>query len=84
MKALRLGAATRRQSQNANEAFRILLIIACAHGERGKIGAIQRVIRFAANDADIAFIERQRNRPGQIPLRGVDEGIDRFAQRRKP
>ena len=30
---LRLGAATRGQSQYADEAFRIFLIIACAHGE---------------------------------------------------
>src|SRR5258708_9405106 len=30
---LRLGAATRGQSQNADEAFCVFLIIACSHGE---------------------------------------------------
>src|SRR5208283_1469248 len=49
---LRLGAATRGQSQNADKAFGVLLIIARAHGEGGEVGAVERVIRFAADDAD--------------------------------
>src|SRR5437588_2013698 len=81
---LRLSAAARRQSQNPNEPLRILLIVARVHGERRKIGAIERVIRLAADDADIALIERQRNRPSDVLLRSLDESVERFAQRREP
>src|SRR5438874_10656849 len=50
------GARTRRQAQNANEAFCILLVIAVAHGERRQVGAIQRVLRFTADDRNVSFV----------------------------
>src|SRR5208283_4524740 len=65
---LRLGAATRGQSQNADEAFGVLLIIARAHGEGGEVGAVERVIGLAADHVDVAFVEREPNRAGQILL----------------
>src|SRR5208282_986315 len=80
----RLGAATRGQSQNANEPFRIFLIIACAHGEGREVGAVERVFRLAAYDPDVAFVERQRDRAGNILLRGFYERVESFTQRREP
>src|SRR5213593_4624132 len=50
------GARTRRQAQNANEAFCILLVIAVAHGERRQVGAIQRVLSFTADDRNVSFV----------------------------
>src|SRR5260370_26671466 len=58
--------------------------MACAHGEWGKVGRVERVIRFAAEHADVAFVERQRDQAGQILLRGFYEGVQSFAQRREP
>src|ERR1700687_3728504 len=81
---LRLGPAARRQSQNPDEALRVLLIVARAHGEGGEIRAIERVIRFSANDANVAFVKRQRDRARQILLSRFYEGVERFAQRREP
>src|SRR5258708_3034135 len=77
---LRLCPATRGQSQNANEAFPVLLIIARAHCERREIRAIERIIRFAAHNAHIAFVERQRDRARQILLCRLYESVKRLAQ----
>src|SRR5258708_14987188 len=41
-------------------------------------------MRFAADHVDVAFVERQRDRAGQILLRGFYEGVQSFAQRREP
>src|ERR1035441_10290383 len=81
---LDFGATTRRQSQNTDEAFGIFLIITRAHGERRKIGAVERIRRLSADHAHVAFIERERNRAAKILLRGFDESVERLPQRREP
>ncbi len=55
---LRLGAAARGQSENPDEAFGVFLIITLAHGEGGEVGAVERVIGFAADYVHVAFVER--------------------------
>ena len=81
---LRLGPAPRRQSENPNEPFSIFLIVTRVHGERRKVGAVERVIGFAADYAYVAFVERQRYGAGDVLLRVFYERVQGFAQRREP
>src|ERR1035441_4272020 len=81
---LDFGATTRRQSQNTDEAFGIFLIITRAHGERRKIGAVERIRRLSADNAHVALVKRERSRTGKILLRGLDKSVERLAQRREP
>src|SRR6185437_134973 len=74
----------RRQAQDADESGRVLLVVALAHGERRQIGAIQRVLRAAASDRDIPFVEAEPNRAADFALRAGDECIERFTQRCEP
>src|SRR5690242_12422135 len=77
-------ARTRRQAENAYKSSCVLLIVALAHGERRQIGAIERVLRFAARDRDIAFVEAQSNGAADIVLRARHKRIKGLAQRREP
>src|SRR5205814_9411844 len=52
----------RRQTQNADEARSIFLVIAFAHGERRKISAVERELRMPAPDADVALVKIQCDR----------------------
>src|ERR1700756_3776004 len=68
----KLGARTRRQAEDADEARRVLLVVAVAHGERREVGAIEGVLRFAAGDGDVPLIERERNRARDVLLCAFD------------
>src|SRR5437763_7557051 len=57
---LRLGANAGGQTQNADEALRIFLIVACAHGERREVGAVERIFGLPTYYAYVAFVERKR------------------------
>src|ERR1700722_2660986 len=46
----------RGKSQDADKAGRIFLVVAVAHGERGQIGAVERVVRLTAYYRDVSFI----------------------------
>src|SRR5438270_13640775 len=50
---------TRWQTQNAYEASRVFLVVAVAHREARDVHAIQRVLGRAADDIDIALVERE-------------------------
>ena len=78
------GARARRQTQNADESFRIFLVVAVAHGEGREIGAVKRILGLAADHRHVALVERERGRAGDVLLRVVDECVERFAQRREP
>ena len=74
----------RRQAQNADETFRVLLVVAGAHGEAGDVRTIERRLRLAAGDVDVALVQRERDRAVHVGLRARDERLQRFAQRREP
>src|SRR5205814_9718836 len=71
------GARTRSQAQNASEAFGILLVIAVAHGERRQVGAIQRVLRFTADDRHVSFVSIESDRAADVPLHDLAKPIQR-------
>src|SRR5262249_34357741 len=67
---------TRRQSQDADEPGRVLLVIAFAHGERRKVGAIERKLRLAAGYVNIALVELERDLARDFLLCLGDEGVE--------
>src|SRR5579864_1013892 len=73
-----------RQSQNADESFRVLLVVAVAHSERRKIGAVEREFRLASGDGHIAFIQFQRDCAGDFLLCLGYKAIQGLAQRSEP
>src|SRR5271165_292443 len=77
-------ARSRRQPEDSNEARRIFLIVAIAHSERRKIGAIERMFGLPAHDRYVSFIQRQRHTASHLRLRAGDKGVQRLAQRCKP
>src|SRR5262249_26252252 len=79
MVLLEPGSRACRQPQNANEARCVLLIVACAHSERRKIGAVKRELRLAADHVYVALIQLERNFAGDFLLSFGDEGVQRFA-----
>src|ERR1039457_6742194 len=81
---LGLCAAAGGQSQDADEALGVLLIVARAHGEGGQVGAIERVIRLAAYDRDVALVKRQGDGARQVLLRRLHKRVEPFTQRSEP
>src|SRR5580698_7354308 len=77
----RTGSRTGRKPQNTDESSRIFLVVAVAHCERRKIGAIQRVVRMPAYNRDVALVQREGDGPSHIVLRSLDESIQRLSQR---
>src|SRR4051812_993382 len=63
---LQQSARARRQTEDANEPRCILLVITVAHGERRQIGAIERLFGLAAGDGNVALIEREPDRAGDL------------------
>src|SRR5208282_109097 len=77
------GTHSNRQSEKVDEAFGVLGVVA-AHGEAGKVRAIEGERRDALGDGQRAFPEFQADRSGYSLLRNVEETVERGAQRRKP
>src|SRR5215472_2306007 len=78
------GSRARGQTENADEAGGILLVVALAHGERREVGAIERVVGFAASHCNIALVQTQSNGAGDFSLGACDEGVERFTKRSEP
>src|SRR5271168_303035 len=72
-----------RQSEKVDEAFGVFGVVA-AHGEAGKVGAIERERRDAFGDGERTLPEFQTDCAGDALLRDVEETIERGAQRREP
>src|SRR2546422_6717659 len=49
-----------RQAEDVDEAFRVLLVVVGAHREAADAGVVERVRRRAVENADVAFVEPQR------------------------
>ena len=62
----------------------IFLLVAVSHGEGGQIGAVERVIGFAAHHRNITLVQRKGRASRNLFLRVLDKSIERLAQRSKP
>src|SRR5215467_2498746 len=78
------GPRTRGQAQDADESFRVFLIVALAHGEGREVGAVEREFRLTPANADVAFVELERHRAGDLLLCLGDKRVESLAQRREP
>ena len=81
---LKHGLDLHRQAKELNKAFGILLIIDIFFAKGSVIFPVKTIGGAAAHQDDIALVEFQANRPGQVPLSHIDEGIERLAKRGKP
>src|SRR5580704_3717725 len=52
----RPGPRACRKAQDADKTSRVLLVVAVTHGERGQVGAIQRVVGMPAHHCHVALI----------------------------
>ena len=73
-----------RQPDQVDEAQRVLLVVAGAHGEAGDIERVERIRRLAADRLDVAFVQPQRDLAGGRLADLLEERVQRFAQRREP
>src|SRR5207253_2040240 len=85
----RLALAQRRpyldgQPDQVDEAERVLLVVARAHGEAGDIQRVKRIGRRAAERLDVALVEPQRDFSGSVLAGGFEKGVEGFAQRGEP
>src|SRR5512144_692784 len=73
-----------RQAKQTDESFRVALVIDIFLAKGGKILAVQTEWGGATGRDNVAFVQFESHFAGDWPLGGIDESIDRFAQRRKP
>src|SRR2546426_5815580 len=80
----RFPRSARGQSEQADEPFGVLRLVAGPHDERPERGVVQGVRRAAAADGQRAAAEAQSDLAGDVLLGRGDKGVEGAAERRVP